>query len=148
MLVFDKLLGGIVPVRFILFVMVGLSGLAVQLALVGLFLHLFGWGFYWAQAVATVGAMTSNFALNNRITYRDKQLRGRDFLRGLLSFYAACAIGALINLQVAEFLYERHLPWALASFLGAALSSVWNFGVTSTFTWSKRHRARAPAAGE
>src|SRR5262249_37578808 len=55
MLVFDKLLGGVVPVRFILFVMVGLSGLAVQLALVGLFLHLFGWGFYWAQAVATVG---------------------------------------------------------------------------------------------
>ncbi|MBW8725460.1 MAG: glycosyltransferase family 2 protein [Inquilinus limosus] len=148
MLIFDKVLGGTIPARFILFVMVGLSGVAVQLALVGLFLHGFNWDFYWAQAVAIVAAMTSNFALNNRITYRDKQLRGRDFLRGLLSFYAACAIGAVISLQVAEFLFEQHLPWALASFLGAALSSVWNFGVTSTFTWSKRGRARTQAAGE
>jgi dolichol-phosphate mannosyltransferase len=148
MLIFDKLLGGAVPARFILFVMVGLSGVAVQLSLVGLFLHVFGWEFYWSQAAATVVAMTTNFVLNNRITYRDKQLRGRDFARGLLSFYAACAIGFLISLQVSEFLFERHLPWALASFLGAALSSVWNFGVTSTFTWSKKHRSRPQATQE
>jgi dolichol-phosphate mannosyltransferase len=120
----------------------------VQLSLVGLFLHVFGWEFYWSQAAATVVAMTTNFVLNNRITYRDKQLRGRDFARGLLSFYAACAIGFLISLQVSEFLFERHLPWALASFLGAALSSVWNFGVTSTFTWSKKHRSRPQATQE
>ena len=34
---------------------------------------------------------------NNHITYYDKRLRGSNLLRGLLSFYVACAIGALAN---------------------------------------------------
>lgn len=142
MLIADKLLGGRIPVRFVLFVLVGLSGVAVHIALLGLFHRLVGWEFLWSQALATLTAMTSNFLLNNRITYRDRRLHGTALLRGLLSFYAACAIGAFINLQVAEFLNERGLHWALAGFLGAALSSVWNYGVTSTFTWSKRQARR------
>ena len=32
--------------------------------------------------------MTSNFALNNMLTYRDVRLRGRRLVTGLLSFYA------------------------------------------------------------
>lgn len=138
MLIADKLLGGRIPLRFILFVLVGLTGVAVHLALLGFFHRIVGWEFLVSQGLATLTAMTSNFLLNNRITYRDRRLHGRDVIRGLLSFYAACAIGAFINLQVSEFLNERGLHWALAGFLGAALSSVWNYAVTSTFTWARK----------
>ena len=59
-----------------------------------------------------------------------------------MSFYLACAIGAVINFQVAELLFELAVPWLLAGFLGAVLGSVWNYGVTSTFTWARGGRAR------
>jgi dolichol-phosphate mannosyltransferase len=139
-LVGDKLFGRYVPVRFFIFVLVGMSGVAVHLAFLAGFFRILHLGFYVAQAAATFAAMTSNFYLNNIITYRDQRLVGPEFVRGLLSFYAACAIGAFVNVQVAEFLYGRQVPWQLAGLLGAFVGSVWNYGVTSTFTW---RRARA-----
>jgi dolichol-phosphate mannosyltransferase len=81
--------------------------------------------------------MTSNFFLNNIVTYRDRRLYGFDLLRGLFSFYVACAIGAIVNFQLAEFLYDSGVLWPLAGVLGAVVGSVWNYGVTSTFTWRK-----------
>ena len=91
--------------------------------------------------------MTSNFFFNNHITYYDQRLRGSNLLRGLLSFYVACAIGALANFLVAEFLYEQGVVWLLAGFLGAVVGSVWNYGVTSTFTWGGVKRGRRRGAG-
>jgi dolichol-phosphate mannosyltransferase len=82
--------------------------------------------FWWAQALATLTAMTSNFYLNNIITYRDRRLHGLKLLSGLLSFYMACAIGAFANVQMAEFLYEYRVPWPLAGLFGAVIGSVWN----------------------
>jgi dolichol-phosphate mannosyltransferase len=139
LLLADKMLGRWLPVRFVLFVGVGLLGVGVHLAVLGALLHGAGVAFLWAQAAATLVAMTSNFALNNIVTYRDRRLRGRRFLWGLLSFYGVCAIGAFVNVQVADYVYEQGEIWALAGLLGAGVGSVWNFGVSSVVTW------RAPA---
>jgi dolichol-phosphate mannosyltransferase len=72
-------------------------------------------------------------------TYRDRCLRGSDLLYGHLSFYAVCSIGALANFQIAEMLFQIRVPWALAGLLGAIVGSVWNYGVSSTFTWKSRY---------
>jgi len=135
MLLADKTLGRIVPIRFVLFVLVGLFGVVVHLAFLAAALKSGGLPFYWAQALATWSAMTVNFYLNNKLTYRDRQLRGSAFAKGLLSFWLACAIGAIINLRIAELLYEQGALWPIAGTLGAVVGSVWNYGITSTFTW-------------
>ena len=135
-LIVDKLFGKIIPVRFILFVLVGTLGLFVHLALLGLFYQVIEMPFYGSQALATLTAMTVNFYCNNKFTYRDRQLKGREYFRGLLSFYIACAIGAVMNLQLAKFLLDLDTPWPLAGFLGVLVGSVWNYGITSTFTWT------------
>src|SRR5262249_4405406 len=87
MLIADKLVGHLVPVRFALFPLIGGIGLGVHLAILRLSLTVFALGFTASQAVATVAAMTSNFFLNNFFTYRDQRLRGLRLWRGLLSFY-------------------------------------------------------------
>jgi dolichol-phosphate mannosyltransferase len=140
MLLADKTLGRIVPIRFVVFVLVGLFGLVVHLAFLAAALKLGELPFYWAQALAIWAAMTVNFTLNNKITYRDRQLRGRAFAKGLLSFYLACAIGAVINLQIAELIYHHGAIWPIAGALGAIVGSVWNYGITSTFTWRSAPR--------
>src|ERR1700745_2614512 len=66
MLLADKLIGHIVPVRFALFAMIGALGLVVHLATLWTSLNSFGLEFAMAQSMATVVAMTSNFFLNNQ----------------------------------------------------------------------------------
>lgn len=134
----DKAVGTVVPIRFVLFVMVGLLGMALHLLLLSAAFLGVGMPFLAAQTLATGGAMLVNFTLDNRFTYRDRRLKGRDFVRGLGLFFVACSIGAVVNFQMAEFLYEGGTPWPIAGLLGAIIGAVWNFGVNSTVTWRRK----------
>jgi dolichol-phosphate mannosyltransferase len=131
----DRLLGRLVPVRFVLFVLVGAGGLVLHLLVLGLLYRIADVPFLVAQTAAALAAMTANFSLNNVFTYRDRRVRGWRFLRGFGSFVLACSVGALINLLVASFLYQWHVHWMVAGLLGATVGAVWNYGVTSTITW-------------
>jgi dolichol-phosphate mannosyltransferase len=136
----DKTLGRVIPVRFVLFVLVGLFGILVHLAALGLAFKGLGLGFAPSQVLATATAMTVNFFLNNQFTYRDRRLVGRELVRGLISFYLACSLGALVNVFIAKTLFDLGTPWALAGMLGATSGAVWNYAMTRTFTW-RSHRA-------
>jgi dolichol-phosphate mannosyltransferase len=136
MLLLDKLIGRWVPVRFVLFAVVGGSGVIVHLTT--LWLTLISLTFPFAQTVATVCAMTSNFLLNNMLTYRDRRLRSLKLAAGLLSFYAICSIGAVANVGIASAVFEQHYSWWVAGLAGSAVGVVWNYAVSSVFTW--RHR--------
>jgi dolichol-phosphate mannosyltransferase len=129
-----------IPFRFLEFVLAGSVGGLAHLAVLGATLSVTAWPFYKAQALATVVAMTVNFVMNNLLTYRQNKLKGWRFVRGLLSFYIACSLGAMANLAVAQNVYDFGVPWWLAGLAGAALGSVWNYAVTSIFTWGSRRK--------
>jgi dolichol-phosphate mannosyltransferase len=137
MLVADKLFGRYVPVRFLMFAVVGSLGLVVHLVTLSLSLNLMRLGFVTAQATATSVAMLFNFAANNVLTYRDQRLRGWRFVRGLLSFVAICSVGAVANVGAASLVYGSHQPWWLAGVAGALVGAVWNYAVSSVVTWRK-----------
>ncbi|MFX8324039.1 GtrA family protein, partial [Acinetobacter baumannii] len=83
-LVLAKLTGDVISLRFILFGLVGATGLVVHLATLFIALHFFREPFAEAQALGAFVAMTSNFILNNFLTYRDLRLKGFALVRGLL----------------------------------------------------------------
>jgi len=87
----EKTVGNYVPVRFIFFILVGISGVFVNLLFLGVLNQLLKFDFMLSQGVAIIAAMSSNFWLNNIITHRDKRLHGIDMLKGLMSFYLACS---------------------------------------------------------
>jgi dolichol-phosphate mannosyltransferase len=136
-LLVDKVIGDIVPTRFVLFVLVGLLGVIVHLICLGLFYRVAKVSFVLSQVLATWVAMTSNFLLNNIVTFRDRRLRGMKLVTGLFRFYAACSVGALLNVSFANFLHDAKAPWYLAGVAGTAISSVWNYGVNTVFTWRR-----------
>ncbi len=136
-LLLDKLIGGMLPARFVMFGLVGGLGLVVHLAVLALLYWYARYEFLYAQAVATVAAMTLNFLINNLTTFRDRRLRGWRIVSGLAIYYLACSIGAITNLSFARFLLGAGLPWYLAGILGMAVSSVWNYGVNAIFTWRR-----------
>ncbi len=144
-LILDKTIGRIVPTRFVLFVLVGSAGLVIHLSTLGL---LYGWektSFKVAQLAGTIMAMTFNFLLNNVVTFRDRQLRGWRLASGLLTFYAACSLGAVINVSFAQSLFHLGFAWYVAGLAGMAVSSVWNYGVNLVLTWRRNSSSAASA---
>ncbi|MFM9976501.1 MAG: glycosyltransferase [Sphingomonadaceae bacterium] len=137
LMLLDKTVGRWLPPRLILFGAVGGFGLFVHLAILRLTLA-FGSGFGAAQTAAVIGAMTFNFTLNNVLTYRDRQLRGWAWVTGLLSFFAVCGLGAIANVGVGSFVFDRDYSWWVAGIAGAIVGSVWNFAASSVLTWRKR----------
>lgn len=138
-LLLDKVFGGLLPLRFLTFCLVGALGVAVHLAVLTLAREVGGIEFSIAQAAATVVAMVFNFQLNNQITYRDQRLRGPLLWRGLLVFMLVCGVGAIANIGIANTLYENHAAaWTLAGAIGAAIGVVWNYAVSSTLVWRTR----------
>ena len=136
MLLLDKRLGGFVPLRFVSFATIGVSGVAVHFITLYCTLQLLT--FPIAQALGTIAAMTSNFVLNNVLTYRDRRLSGRRFFTGLASFYGICSIGAVANVGIASAAFGHHYTWWFSGLAGAAVGAVWNYAVSSTFTWGRR----------
>ncbi len=136
-LLLSKLTGGMLPVRFILFCVVGGLGIVVHLAAVWVLLQ-FGQAFMTAQLCATVVAMTSNFFLNNAFTHRDRRLRGPALLRGLVFFYLVCGFGVIANVGLASVLFQQQPLWWLAALAGALVGTVWNYAISATLVWRQR----------
>jgi dolichol-phosphate mannosyltransferase len=137
----DKFMGGVVPTRFIAFSLVGGLGLVVHLLVLGGLFKGADVSFLWAQAAATLTAMTGNYVLNNVLTYRDLRLRGWAFVRGWASFVLACGIGALANVGIANYLFQKDSLWVSSAIAGVLVGAVWNYAVTAVYTWKAPKRA-------
>ena len=138
MLIVDKLVGHVVPVRFLLFAAVGAVGIAAHLMVLRLGLRLAGLDFPTAQGVATAVAILGNFSLNNTFTFRERRLKGWHYLGGLVTFSLISSVGAVMNVNVSSVLFDSaHSTWWYAGVLGAAMSLVWNYAVSSAITWRR-----------
>jgi dolichol-phosphate mannosyltransferase len=137
-LVLAKLTHDVVSLRFLLFAMVGSIGLVVHLATLFVAHEVLNVPFAEAQAAGALVAMTSNFVLNNFLTYRDQRLKGLAILRGLLLFYLVCGVGLAANVGVAFSVYDQEWNWWVAGAAGALMGVVWNYAMSGLFVWRKR----------
>ena len=137
-LLLDKTIGRYVPVKLIQFGAIGLLGVGVHLTLLFVLLRGGNLAFGLAQAGAVIGAMTFNFALNNRFTYRDRQLKGLAWVTGLLSFWLVCSLGAVANVGIGSLVFAQFHGWWIAGLAGAVVGSVWNYVASGWLTWTRK----------
>jgi dolichol-phosphate mannosyltransferase len=137
-LILAKLTNDAVSFRFLLFCTVGLTGIAIHMAILQVALEIAGLTFGEAQTVATVGAIAWNFVLNNMFTYRDQRLGGLALLTGLVRFQLVCAVGAVSNVGIASVIYDYDSDWWIAGLGGALMGAVWNYVVSAAFVWRQR----------
>jgi dolichol-phosphate mannosyltransferase len=141
MLLMDKTIGRFVPVRFIPFALIGAFGVGVHMTMLWIFFKGFHVAFAISQTIGTLVTMTSNFFMNNALTYRDRRLKGWAMLRGWLSFTVACSVGAAANVGAATYLFEdKFLDWTWSAIAGVLISAAWNYAATAVYTWSKPNR--------
>lgn len=141
-LLLDKTIGHLVPVRFVSFAMVGGFGVLVHFAVLIALYKAGGLSFSKSQVAATLVATSNNFFFNNMLTYRDQRLKGLDLLRGWISFNIVCLVGALANVGIARWLFVHRSYWAVSAAAGVAVTTVWNYAMSSIFTWRRRRRVR------
>jgi dolichol-phosphate mannosyltransferase len=135
-LLLAKFSGDWLSMRFVSFALIGATGVVVHLWALqqALLLDL---TFDWSQTIAAYIAMTSNFVLNNQLTYRDRRLKGLAALRGLLTFYLVCTVGTVANVGVANWIYGTRPSWWLAGTAGALMGLVFNYAASSALTWQR-----------
>ena len=137
LLLLDKSIGRYIPVRFISFALIGGSGVLVHMSILTALFKLFNTSFVTAQAAATLTAITTNFLLNNTLTYRDQRLTGVKLLFGWISFNLVCAIGAAANVGIANWMFANNSMWLVDGLAGITVGVVWNYAMSSIFTWNK-----------
>jgi dolichol-phosphate mannosyltransferase len=145
-LLWDKTLGRYVPGRFLAFALVGLGGMAIHIGVLGVTSWALRLPFLTAQALATMAAVFWNYILNNEFTYRDMRRRGRAFGFGLVTFGAACGLGAAVNYLLAKALFGAGFDWLPAGAAGAFVGCIWNSCMASLFVWTGHGPKRRPGS--
>ena len=126
----------LLPRRAISFGLVGASGFLVQV-LVTQLVMLLGVAFTQALPVAVVAAASSNYLVNNALTFRFQRQQGLALLRGLLKFLLVASLPVLANVGVASAFYSyvsNNTFWAQLA--GIVVVFVWNYAASSRFVWN------------
>jgi dolichol-phosphate mannosyltransferase len=111
-LVLAKLVGHLVPVRFIMFSLIGNVGIAVHVFTLWLRHRVVDLGFLPAQSVATMVVMTGT---SSRTT-----------------------IGVVANVGIDTVIFRREYTWWIAGVAGCIVGAVLSFAVTALLTWRDR----------
>ena len=115
-----------VPIaNFLVFCAVGLTGVLVHYAV--LYLLFRTQNFVFAQTIATYAAMTSNYFLNNIVTFSSYRLSGTNKAKGYVKFCLICSFGAIINIACAHLCFSMGMAWFAAAGIGIAAGSVLNY---------------------
>lgn len=142
LLLWQSKFGNFIPARFLSFCLIGGSGVFIHITALYFFINL-NISFIYAQTYSTIVAMTSNFYLNNILTYRDRRKKGLDAFKALILFYITCGIGASANIGISNLLYVSNISgiskvWFVSGLMGAIVGSIWNFLMSSLVTWKNK----------
>jgi dolichol-phosphate mannosyltransferase len=127
----------LLPRRAISFGLVGISGVVVQLVVNALLMKLGDLAFGTALPIAVVAAASSNYLINNALTFRFERLQGLALIRGLLKFLLVASLPVLANVGLASAFYSlvaRDTIWAQLA--GILVVFVWNYAASSRFVWN------------
>lgn len=126
----------IMPRRAISFGLVGLSGIGVQF-LVSSALMVGRLDFQQAVLYAVVAAASSNYLINNALTFRFQRLKGYALLQGLVKFLVVATLPILANVGLASAFYSYIAKdTILAQLAGIIVVFIWNYAASSRFVWN------------
>ena len=134
--------GKIIPAKFLSFCLIGGSGVIVHIIILYILIKN-DIKFLNAQAISTIVAMTTNFFLNNILTYRDNRKKGLAAIKALILFYLTCGIGAIANIGISNILFISNVNglsgiWYISGIIGALVGSIWNFLMSTLVTWKAK----------
>ena len=126
-----------IPRRAISFGIVGLSGVLVQLLATLLIRNIFLLSFENALPFAVFTAATSNYLINNALTFRNQRLKNWRLVKGLLKFLIVASLPLIASVGLATGVHNilnMNIFWSQIS--GILVVFVWNYIASSKFVWN------------
>jgi dolichol-phosphate mannosyltransferase len=126
---------------FFRFCVVGMSGVAIDMALLYLLsdpstLH---WGLTRSKILASEAALINNFIWNDLWTFAEisrHQNQWGQRLKRFLKFNAICAFGLLLNVLILNFEFNKlHMNRYAANLIAIAMVTIWNYGTNWKLNW-------------
>ncbi len=128
----------LLPRKAISFGLVGISGIFVQLFITSFLVEIFLIDFYNALPFAVISAATSNFLINNQVTFRSERLKNLALLVGLLKFLIVASLPVIANVGITTAIYKYiSADTFIAQIAGIAIVYAWNYLASSSFVWKK-----------
>ena len=126
----------LIPRKAISFAFVGITGVLVQFLISYSFMWLLGFSFQNVLPIAVVSAATSNYLVNNWLTFRVNRLRNKALFVGLLKFLLVSSLPIIANVGLASSFYKLISPNTFFSQLaGIIVVFIWNYAASSKLVW-------------
>ncbi len=127
----------VLPRRAISFGLVGLSGVLVQLISTNILMYFLLSPFEKALPISVFIAATSNYLINNALTFRSQRLFGYTLLKGLVKFLLVSSLPFAANIGLATAFYNSvYENTFLAQISGIFVVFIWNYVASSRFVWN------------
>ena len=138
---YDATVGRFIPLTLIKYCLVGVMGVAVNLAAYVAVTMLLGesphTGLFSTPLLAGIeAAIVFNFLLNNVWTFSSARLQGVRAVTGFVKYNVVCAFGALANIAVTAFLFRGGMGTVGSLAIGAFIGMIWNYTSGRLFTWN------------
>ena len=132
-----SLLKRIIPRRAISFGLVGLIGIFVQLFVLYFLMWITNYQFIRVLPFAVISAATSNFLINNSLTFRNKRLKGSALLIGLFKFLLVSSLPVIANIGlVSSFYFYIYSNTLISQIAGIIVVFIWNYAASSKLVWN------------
>ena len=132
-------LGRVIPRKAISFGIVGASGVIVQFVVAYTLMFAFKLDFYNALPFAVITAATSNYLINNILTFRNKRLRNKALIIGLIKFLFVSTLPIIANVGLATSFYNNISTNTFFSQLaGIIVVFIWNYVASSRLVWNNQ----------
>ena len=127
----------LLPRRAISFALVGSIGVFVQLFSIYILIWLTNINFEKVLPIGVIIAASSNFIINNILTFRANKLSGRSFYLGLMKFLLVSSLPIIANIGVTTLFYNQLSTNSLVSqFAGILVVFIWNYAASSKVVWN------------
>ena len=126
----------LIPRKAISFAFVGMTGILVQLFVSYTLMWFLGIPFGKVLPFAVICAASSNYLINNWLTFRRNRLKNKELIVGLLKFLIVATLPILANVGLASSFYNFISPNTLLSqFAGIIVVFIWNYAASSRLVW-------------
>lgn len=129
--------GRLIPKRAVSFGLVGIIGSLIQLLSTKILMTVFMFDFPKSLYISVYLSATSNYLINNSLTFKNSRLFGVDLFKGLLKYMIVISLPLLANIGLATTIYkEINNNTFLAQSAGIIVVFVWHYIASSRLVWN------------
>ena len=127
----------LVPKRAISFALASSIGSLIQILTTQILMNLFNLSFETSIYISVYFAATSNYIINNSLTFRNNRLSGKNLIKGLFKFMLVISLPLFANIGLATVVYSKlNSNPIVAQLSGIIVVFVWHYAASSRFVWN------------